>query len=41
MKRNNLSISHSQFMYKPPKTHHGKIITAVVEYIVESGKMVQ
>ena len=41
MKRNNnLSITHSQFMYKSHKIQHVKIITAVVECIVESGKTV-
>ena len=39
-RNNNLSISHSQFMYVSHKIQHGKIITAVVECIVESGKTV-
>ena len=41
IKRNcNLSITHSKFMYKSHKIQHGKIITAVVEGIIESGKTV-
>ena len=36
----NLSISHSQFLYKSPKMHHGKIIIAVVDCIVEFGETV-
>ena len=41
IKRNsNLSITHSQFMYKSHKIQHSKIITAVVECIIESGKTV-
>ena len=41
IKRNTkLSITHLWFMYKSHKTQHGKIITGVVECIVESGKTV-